>query len=415
MASTELHVVNLDSSSVSNSGLHLSKNTQRPGLWLTLALFVVGFVVLGTSVSWSQAMMYVVAGVLGLTLYHARYGFTTAYRNFIVAGRGVGLRAQMLMFLFANILFLPVLVHGHMFGHSVSGYVFPVGTSVLVGSFMFGMGMQLGDGCASGTLYHTGGGDARGVLTLVGFVIGSVLGTINFTWWMSTPHFQPVSFIKSFGPIGGLLFNALLLAIVFVVTLLVEKRRNGNIESMKLKEPFTVKSILRGPWSLLAGGIVLAIGNVVILMLSGQPWGVTSAFALWGAKIAQVVGVPVTHWGYWQNPGHALSLHQGIFHDVTTVLDIGIMLGALLAACLAGKFPRPYLRRFPTRMIVGVLIGGILMGYGARIAFGCNIGAYFAGIASFSLHGWEWFIGGMLGSVIGVLVRPACALSNRVK
>ena len=30
------------------------------------------------------------------------------------------------------------------------------------------------------------------------------------------------------------------------------------------------------------------------------------------------------------------------------------------------------------------------MGYGARIAFGCNIGAYFGGIASFSLHGWLW-------------------------
>lgn len=414
MAAVESQVVNLEGSA-SFTRSELSKKVQRPGIWITLALFAIGFVVLGETVSWLQAVMYIVSGVLGIALYHARYGFTTAYRNFIVGGRGVGLRAQMIMFLIANLLFLPVLLHGQFFGHTVSGYVFPVGTSVLVGSFMFGIGMQIGDGCASGTLYHTGGGDARGILTLIGFVIGSLLATINFTWWMSTPAFKPVSFIKTFGPLGGLLFNALLMAVVFVVTLIVEKTRNGNIESMRMKEKFTPKSILRGPWSLVAGGIVLAVGNVLVLMMSGQPLGVTSAFALWGAKVVQVFGVPVTHWGYWQNPAHALSLKQGVLHDVTTVLDIGVMIGALLAASLAGRFPRPYLRHFPMRMLVGVTLGGVLMGYGARIAFGCNIGAYFAGIASFSLHGWEWFVGGMLGSAIGVLIRPAIALSNRVK
>ena len=47
------------------------------------------------------------------------------------------------------------------------------------------------------------------------------------------------------------------------------------------------------------------------------------------------------------------------------------------------------------------------MGYGARIAFGCNIGAFFSGIASFSLHGWEWFLFALMGSLVGLLCRPA--------
>jgi hypothetical protein len=33
-----------------------------------------------------------------------------------------------------------------------------------------------------------------------------------------------------------------------------------------------------------------------------------------------------------------------------------------------------------------------MMGYGARLAYGCNIGAYFSGVASASLHGWLWFV-----------------------
>lgn len=390
-------------------------NIQRWGVLTTLALFVIGFVFLNQFISLTQATLYIIAGVLGIGLYHARYGFTSSFRSFIVEGRGVGIRAQMIMFLIANIFFLPIILHGTFFGHAVSGYVFPVGLSVLAGSFIFGIGMQIGDACASGTLYHTGGGDARGVLTLVGFVIGSLLGTINFTWWMSTPHFQPVSFIASFGIVGGFLFNALLLAIVFTITLVVEKRRNGHVERLRSNGSFSIKSVFRGPWSWIAGSIVLALGNALVLILSGKPWGVTSAFAMWGAKIAQGFGVPVTHWGYWQIKAHAQSLQHGVFHDVTTVLDIGIILGSLLAAGLAGKFPTPYLRHFPKRMLWAVLFGGIFMGYGARIAFGCNIGAYFAGVASFSLHGWEWMVGGMLGSVVGVLIRPACALPNRAK
>lgn len=64
----------------------------------------------------------------------------------------------MIMMAAASALFLPLLVKGSVLGHPVSGYVFGVGVSVIVGAFLFGIGMQLGDGCASGTLYHIGGG-----------------------------------------------------------------------------------------------------------------------------------------------------------------------------------------------------------------------------------------------------------------
>jgi len=52
------------------------------------------------------------------------------------------------------------------------------------------------------------------------------------------------------------------------------------------------------------------------------------------------------------------------------------------------------------------------MGYGARIAYGCNIGAFFSGVASTSLHGWVWIVAALGGNVIGVRLRPWFGLRN---
>ncbi|AMP13630.1 sulfur transport family protein [Collimonas pratensis] len=68
------------------------------------------------------------------------------------------------------------------------------------------------------------------------------------------------------------------------------------------------------------------------------------------------------------------------------MMNVGIMLGALLAAALAGKFVPVW--RIRLRSLLAAIVGGLLMGYGARLAYGCNIGAYFSGIASASVHGW---------------------------
>lgn len=53
-----------------------------------------------------------------------------------------------------------------------------------------------------------------------------------------------------------------------------------------------------------------------------------------------------------------------------------------------------------------LLLGGLLLGYGARLAYGCNIGAYFSGIASGSVHGWLWLVFAFMGNAIGVKLRP---------
>jgi uncharacterized membrane protein YedE/YeeE len=62
--------------------------------------------------------------------------------------------------------------------------------------------------------------------------------------------------------------------------------------------------------------------------------------------------------------------------------------------------------------VAASLLGGLLMGYGAWLSFGCNVGAYLAGIASTSLHGWLWIAFALLGSALGVRLRPRFGLPD---
>jgi len=116
------------------------------------------------------------------------------------------------------------------------------------------------------------------------------------------------------------------------------------------------------------------------------------------------MGIDVSQWAYWQRPNLQAALEASVFNDITSVMNFGILLGALVAAGLAGKFA-PSLR-IPARPLLAAVIGGLMLGYGARIAFGCNIGTFFSGISSTSLHGWLWFVAAFAGSLIGTRLRP---------
>ncbi len=126
-----------------------------------------------------QSLLFCVGVAAGVVLNHTAFGFTSSWRRFITAGRGDGLRAQMLMLMVTCAVFFPLLRHGHIFGQTVRGAVSPLSVSVVVGAFLFGAGMQLGGGCASGTLYAAGGGNTRMLLTLAAFIAGSVIGTVH--------------------------------------------------------------------------------------------------------------------------------------------------------------------------------------------------------------------------------------------
>ncbi|MHB8928270.1 MAG: YeeE/YedE thiosulfate transporter family protein [Bacillota bacterium] len=122
-------------------------------------------------------------------------------------------------------------------------------------------------------------------------------------------------------------------------------------------------------WSYLAGAVALAAAEVAFLVTFKSAIGLTAPLA--GMAPTWTRGLP----------GGARWANAGL------LFDAAIVAGAFLAAFLAGEF-RPRLRVYRPRVLALALLGGLLMGIGARLAPGCNVGGVIGGVASFSLQGW---------------------------
>jgi uncharacterized membrane protein YedE/YeeE len=382
----------------------------RAPLYVAGGALAIGFLAILWLIDLRQAALFLVGGLLGVALYHGSFGFTGGWRRMVVEKRGRGMRAQLLMIAVAAVAMIPLLAAGSVGGQGLAGATAPLGVSVLVGATIFGLGMQLGGGCGSGTLFTVGGGSSRMLVTLAFFIVGAVLGTAHLPWWLEQPSMPAISLGTSIGVGNAVLATLAALGLVALVTAVVERRAHGNIEAEAAPARPGWSWLLYGPWPVVGAGLVLALLNIATLLLAGHPWSVTFGFGLWGAKAAQIVGIPVETWEFWNWPGPQQALQSSVLADVTSVMNFGIILGAATAASLAGKFaPKASI---PLGSFLAAAIGGILMGYGARLSFGCNIGALFSGIASGSLHGWLWFASAFVGSLAGIWARPLFGLDG---
>lgn len=356
--------------------------------------------------------LYAIGTVLGMALYHASLGFTGAWRNFTLTGQAAGMRAQLVMIAVATILIVP-LVSG-VIDVGAHGTSAPLGVSLVVGSFLFGLGMQLGGACGSGTLFTAGSGNTRMLITLLFFVIGAFIGSMHHMWWMSLPAAPAVILHESLGPWLAILVQLGIIAALWVMFGKREKRMIGKTGTGLTGDPDKkgLKRLIIGPWPLLWAALVLAVGNMLTVIISGSPWGITFGYALWGAKAAQTLGIDVAANAYWQTEFAAMALSDSVLVNVNSIMAFGVLLGAMLAAGLANRFSLSSPTSLPWKSVAAAVIGGLLMGYGGRVGFGCNIGALFSGAASASLHAWVWFAMAFLGSIIGIKARPYFQLPN---
>lgn len=325
----------------------------------------------------------------GITLEGLRFGFAGPWRAMILRRDPSGILAQLLAIGLVALIAFPLLESRP---GEIMGAAAPIGWAMVAGAFVFGAAMQVVLGCGSGTLVNAGSGNPVALLALPFFAIGSFLGAYNLIWWTDLGALP----ILTLSGTSGLALTLTLLVIVAGALLF-----------------FAAPGTRRLPKHLLFAALaiaVLAIGNLVV---AGQPWGVVFGLGLWAAKGAVAFGVDLSGSAFWGAPANTALLSQSILTDVTSLTNIGIMVGAfLVASWRVGGLSQP-LPKLPSRAWVATIVAGLLLGYSSRLAFGCNVGAFFSGISTGSLHGWAWFAAAFAGSVLGVRLRPILGMEAR--
>ncbi|MBR8743219.1 YeeE/YedE family protein [Nocardiopsis sp. MG754419] len=383
-----------------------------PVRWWPLAVALIGGLGL-TAFVWSEhgalpATLLALGLGLGFTLFHSRFGFTSAWRQFLAVGNGTGLRAHAVLLGTTATLFALIIGTGTgLFGNEPGPSAGPIGIALFAGAFLFGIGMQLGGACASGTLFAVGSGQSAIVITLFGFIVGSVIYSAAWPLVADLPAVPPVLLSDHVGWGGSWAITIAALIAMVVISRVVQNRRvPPPVGAPPAAQGWA--RVLRGSWPLVAGALVLAVLGAAVLVVSGGSWGITSAFNLWGAKALQLLGFQPETWAFWSQPDQAAQLAGPILQDKNSLTNIGIILGAAVAAAAAGTWKLH--TGLSWNLVAAGLVGGILMGIGARLAGGCNIGAYLAGIASGSLHGWLWAVFALAGTWAGLRARSLFGL-----
>ena len=244
----------------------------------------------------------------------------------------------------------------------------------IVGGFVFGIGMVLAGGCASGTTYRVGEGMMGSFVALLGFITGAVASSGKGVLAALVTSFQTSTTIKAGDgsnlTIGGA-YNWIVMLVVGIVgvglmywkmILPLIKARKTNPQKINVGQALFKKA---WPWWFTGLSIgILGCIAYVSSAASGRnyPLGITGGWA--GVSTFITTGnLDSLSWEAW--------------------LVLGIVLGAFISASIAGEFKIRVPKEGKTILIQ--FLGGLAMGFGAILAAGCNIGNLLSGIPHLSI------------------------------
>ncbi len=229
----------------------------------------------------------------------------------------------------------------------------PTPQAALLGGGIFALGMVLAGSCAAGAFWRLGEGQVSQVYILLGLLAG--------TWlYQELPLWEETRLQPTFS--GWKVVGLLLVALIALYGW-------DRLHATKGEElPAALHgSRWRAPWSPEVGALVMASLLVGFMALTGQTWGVTRAFLL---------------------------------NDLTpTIFALGLTVGGFLGAKFGHEWRRRRGGNWPQILIR--LVGGIIMGYGARVGWGCTVGAVMSGMVNLSVQPWLWLLGAVVGAAAG--------------
>jgi len=153
--------------------------------------------------------------------------------------------------------------------------------------------------------------------------------------------------------------------------------------------------VIAGFWNQLFTIVALGVFSALYFGSLGVAWAVTGEFTRWGAHFLQFIGWDVSSYSYLK----LINFTGTPLTRIDGVMVIGMFAGAFISALLGQNVKI----RIPTsRRIIQAILGGIIAGFGTRLAMGCNLAALFTGIPQFSFHAWLFTLGTIVGTYYGV-------------
>lgn len=357
----------------------------RPALAMGLAATVLAGLAVTRLPDPALPAVFLVAIAIGIAFVRLDFGFAGGFRDLLEARDGRAVGATLLIPALVALVILPVAGLSESHGR----FVAPIGLPLVVGAALFGIGMQVANGCGSGVLVAAGQGSRRMAVALPFFCAGGVIGSLLLPMGLALPDLGAVDLVALLGPWGALLAIEALLALLALVLL-----RRGAPPARRLR----------------AAAIIAGLAALLFLV-SGMPWGITTGLTLWGAKAVQGLGGDLGGFAFWADGWAQAALAGPFLANHSSLADLGLVLGALLAASAGGGLRHG--APIGARGAVGAALGGLLMGIGARLSFGCNVGAFIGGTASGSLHGLVWLGAVIPGCWLGIRLRPVFGLARR--
>lgn len=205
---------------------------------LQAILFCVAMLIIGlvlhkqtNGTSW-----YFVTGlVFGYILQRSRFCFTASMRDPYLTKSTTVTRAVLIAFAITTIGFTAIKYGYFIKGLPIPGmsYVVPISVATIVGGLLFGTGMVIAGGCASGTLMRVGEGFLMNLIALFFFIIGSLWGAHDFGWWKLNFISKGVTvFLPDvFGWFGAVVIQLIVIFLLFIAAEKWQEAKTGNSES----------------------------------------------------------------------------------------------------------------------------------------------------------------------------------------
>lgn len=411
----------------------MKRNEQIIG-WIGVILVLV----LGKTLLASDMLFFrLLVGVgFGYALTRSYSGFAGSVNRAINTGSTKLMRGLMALFFGSALVTTAFLFKSNPADYGL--WVNPINFGLILGGILFGFGMAFSSCCASGVLTDLITGLPRALITLIFFGLGVFIGfpiQKTASWvsdsWFSSPVgvetaggvFLPDLFKwdGAEGYIGAIVLTGIFCAIVIALSYVYEKKRKEDktytgvlTENMQdqpdqfdtkdyvLLSEATYNRVFVKPWTLGQGFVVIGILYAILMGVTKSGWGASAPYGLWFGKILMAFGVSVEGIAAFTKMPDTAFLTPFFEHGVS-VQNFGILVGTTLFLLTAGKFKTIFMSELKITGKEAILyaLGGITMGYGTRLANGCNVGALYTPIANFSLAGWIFLIVMVIGGILG--------------